>query len=54
MSEQAFLAAVEAAWRRAAFRSATRVDPWAFLKLFKAELALELAEQSLERHGHIL
>ena len=54
MSEQAFLAAVEAAWRRAAFRSSPSVDPWSFRKLFRDELALELAEYALEQRGYIL
>lgn len=51
MSDQAILTAVEAAWRRAAFRCGSRVDPWAFLRVFRAELSLELAEHWAEQQG---
>ncbi|GMA16865.1 hypothetical protein [Deinococcus metallilatus] len=54
MFEQEVLSAVEAAWRRAAFRCARKIEPWAFLKMFRAELALELAERRLERSGYLL
>lgn len=54
LSEQAIFAAVDAAWRRAAFQSASKVDPWAFLKIFRAELSLELNELWLVHRGYDL